>query len=199
MNLKNLDYEIVPVHLVANGGEQFNSDFSKINPAHRVPVLEHAGKVVSQSVAIIEYLEAIFRESHLYPTTPFERARCRQLVETINADIQPLQNLSVLKKLVQEHNFDEQAKDHWIQHWVTLGFETYEALAKETSGEFSVGDRPTAADCFLVPQVFNAQRFKVEMNMFPTILRVYNHCIKHPAFVKAHPLNQPDTPAELKN
>ncbi len=194
MNLKNLDYEIIPVHLLKDGGQQFTEAYTFLNPAHRVPTLEHAGKVLSQSVAIIEYLEAIFRESHLYPTTPFERARARQLCEIINSDIQPLQNLSVLKKLVKEHGFSEDEKLKWIQHWITLGFESYEALAKQTAGEYSIGDKPTVADCFLIPQVFSAERYQVEMSMFPTIQRVNEKCLEHPAFKKAHPANQPDTP-----
>ena len=92
MNLKNLEYDIVPVHLLQDGGQQFTPQFSSINMAHKVPVLDHAGKLVAQSVAIIEYLEGVFRETLLYPTAPHERALCRQMVEIINSDIQPLQN-----------------------------------------------------------------------------------------------------------
>jgi maleylacetoacetate isomerase len=198
MNLKNLDYEIVPVHLVRDGGEQNAPQFLRLNPAQRVPVLEHAGQVIAQSVAIIEYLEAIFRETHLYPTRPFERALARQLCETINSDIQPLQNLSVLRKLVQDHGFSENEINKWVQHWITRGLQTAETLMKETAGEYAVGDKPSVVDCFLVPQIFNAQRYQVELNTFPTIQRVNEKCLRHPAFIKAHPFQQPDTPEELR-
>lgn len=199
MNLKNLDYETVPVHLIRNGGEQFAAEFSNLNPSHRLPVLDHAGKIVSQSVAIIEYLEEIFQKTQLYPTTPFDKARARQLCEIINADIQPLQNLSVLKKLSLDHGFNDDEKVKWVQHWITLGLKAFESLVKETAGEYAIGNQPTVVDCFLVPQVFNAERFNVEMSLFPTIQKVNKKCLEHPAFIKAHPLNQPDTPEELKN
>lgn len=195
MNLKNLDYEIVPVHLLNNGGEQHSPEFVALNPSHKIPVLEHAGKVIGQSVAIIEYLEAIFSETHLYPKAPFERALTRQLCEIINSEIQPLQNLSVLQKLVKDHGFSEEDKVKWVQHWISLGLEAYESIARKTAGEYSVGNEPTVADCFLIPQVYNAHRFKVEMSMFPTIERINKKCLDDPAFIKAHPSNQPDTPA----
>lgn len=195
MNLKNLEYDIVPVHLLQDGGQQFTPEFSSINMAHKVPVLDHAGKLVAQSVAIVEYLEGVFRETLLYPTAPHERALCRQMVEIINSDIQPLQNLAVLKKLTGEHGFSEEDKKRWIQHWITLGFESFEAIAMKTAGKFCVGDTPTVADCFLIPQIYNAVRFEVEMSMFPTIERINKNCLDHPAFIDAHPSNQPDTPA----
>lgn len=194
LNLKNLDYDIVPVHLVKDGGEQFSANFSALNAAHKIPVLDHAGKIISQSVAIIEYLEGVFRETHLYPTSPHERALARQMCEIINSDIQPLQNLSVLKKLVKDHGFSEDDKIKWIQHWISLGFESYEALAKQTAGIYSVGDTPSVADCFLIPQIYNAVRFNVEMSLFPTLERINKVALGNPAFIKAHPANQPDTP-----
>ncbi len=194
LNLKNLEYDIVPIHLVKDGGVQFSPRFTSINRGQKVPVLDHAGHIVAQSVAIIEYLEALFRETFLYPKTPYDRALCRQLIEIINADIQPLQNLSVLTKLVKEHNFSEDEKVAWIQHWINRGFGSYETLLEKSAGEYSVGDSPTAADCFLIPQVYNAQRFGVDMAPFPTIARINEKCLQHPAFIQAHPDNQPDCP-----
>ena len=195
LNLKGLDYEIVPIHLLKDGGQQFTEKFSSLNRAHKVPTLEHDGNVLAQSVAIIEYLDEVFQRTPLYPADPLQKALCRQMIEIINSDIQPLQNLSVLKKLVGQHGFSEEQKVSWIQHWIDLGFESYEALAKKTAGNFSFGDTPTAADCFLIPQIFNALRFEMEMAKYPTLLKIHNNAIKHPAFEKAHPNNQPDTPS----
>lgn len=194
MNLKNLDYQIVPVHLVKDGGEQYTPDFTSINQAQKVPVLDHAGNIIAQSVAIIEYLEAIFRETQLYPTAPHERALCRQLIEIINSDIQPLQNLRVLKKLAGDHGFSDIDKKLWIQHWISLGFESYEKLLQTTAGEYSMGDSPSAADCFLIPQVYNAERWGVDMDFYPKIVEINKRALENPAFIKAHPANQPDTP-----
>ena len=192
LNLKNLDHEIVPVNLLSE--DHFSEPFTQINAAHKIPVIDHAGKTIAQSVAIIEYLEAVFRETHLYPTTPYERAIARQMCEIVNSDIQPLQNLSVLKKLKKDFAIDDEQKKKWIQHWISLGFESYEALAKQTAGAYSIGDTPSVADCFLIPQVYNAVRFEVEMSLFPTIERINKTALEHPAFIKAHPANQPDTP-----
>jgi maleylacetoacetate isomerase len=194
LNLKGLDYEIMPVHLLNEGGEQFKESFTKLNAAHRIPVLIHDDKVIAQSVAIIEYLDSLKTDPSLLPPSEFQKAQARQLIEIINSDIQPLQNLSVLKKLVKDHGFSEEEKVKWIQHWITLGFQSYESLVKKTAGTFSVGDKPTAPDCFLIPQVFNALRFQVDMETFPTIHRIHEAALKHPAFEKAHPNNQPDAP-----
>lgn len=194
LNLKNLEYETIPVHLVKDGGEQHKDEFSLLNPSRRLPVLVHAGKPIAQSVAIIEYIDGIFLETQLYPTTPFERAKARQLVEIINSDIQPLQNLSVLKSLKEDWNFSEEDKVKWIQHWINLGFQSFESVVKETAGKYSIGDLPGVVDCFLIPQVFNAVRFNVDLSPFPTITSINETALKHPAFIKAHPDNQPDRP-----
>ncbi len=193
LNLKNIDYEIVPVHLVK--GEQHTKEFTALNAANKIPVLDHDGLRVAQSVAIIEYLDSEFKTDPLYPTKRQDLALTRQLCEIINSDIQPLQNFAVLKKLVQDHGFSEDEKVKWIRHWIHLGFQSYEAIVSKTAGDFSMGDRPTAADCFLIPQIFNAERFELDMEPFPTIQKINRSATKHPAFVKAHPSNQPDTPA----
>ena len=194
LNLKNQPFETVPVHLLNDGGEQFKEAFSKVNGAHRIPSIDHSGKIISQSVAIMEYLETQFPTPALYPTDSFQKALCRQLVEIINSDIQPLQNLSVLKKLVNDHGFTDDQKENWIRHWISLGFASFEKLLNKTSGEFCVGDSPGVADCFLIPQVYNAIRFKVDMTAYPKIVAINEKALKLEAFILASPENQPDAP-----
>lgn len=194
LNLKELDYEIIPVHLVKDGGEQYKEDFKKLNPSSKVPVLVHDNKSIFQSVAIIEYLEESFPTPALYPTTALDKAHVRTLCEIINSDIQPLQNLRVLNQLTQNYKLTEEQKNQWIQHWIAEGFNTFEKTLEKTAGQYSFGNTPTAADCFLMPQIYNAQRFQLPMNRYPLIQKVFKNCSQHKAFVKAHPDNQPDTP-----
>ncbi len=196
LNLKNLNYETKAVHLLRNGGEQFTEDFKKLNPGCRIPVLVHDNKAISQSTAIIEYLDEKFPKNRLYPENPLEKAKTRQLCEIINSDIQPLQNLSVLKKLVKDHDFNEEQKLEWIRHWISLGFKSFEILVAESSGKFSLYDEPCAADCFLIPQVYNALRFGVDLSVFQKIQNVHQQAMEHESFKKAHPDNQPDTPVD---
>lgn len=196
LNLKNLDYQIVPIHLLKDGGEQFKSEFKKLNAAQRIPAIDIDGAIVSQSVAIMEFLESQFPQPALYPSDPLKKAHCRQLIEIINSDIQPLQNLSVLKKLVIDYGFDESKKEDWIRHWIRLGFNSFESLLSKTSGQFCLDDKPGVADCYLAPQVFNAQRFNLDMNPYPRIRSIYQNCMELEAFQKAAPENQPDTPKE---
>ena len=195
LNLKGLDYETIPIHLVKNGGEQYSQSFHQLNPSHKVPVLVHEGRAISHSVAIIEYLEETFPEKNLFPKAPIERALVRQLCEIINSEIQPLQNLSVLQAVVNEYSFSDEQKLKWIKHWISLGFQSFEELlAKTTGGNFCFGETPTAADCFLLPQVYNAKRFNVDMGLFPKINTIAEFCENIEAFKGAHPNNQPDTP-----
>jgi maleylpyruvate isomerase len=194
LNLKGLEYETIPVHLLNDGGEQFKPEFSKLNPSHRLPVIIDEGQAIAQSVAIMSYLDARFADHPLIPEEPLAKAQCLQLTEIINSDIQPLQNLSVLKKLVKEHGFSEDEKVAWIQHWITLGLKSYETLLQKTAGKFSMGDIPSMPDCFLMPQLFNAHRFGVDMKAFTLINEIEKNCEEHPAFIKAHPSRQPDTP-----
>lgn len=194
LNIKNLPHEIVPVHLLNNGGEQFSEEFSKLNKAHRIPVIVHDDRTIAQSVAIMEYLDASFPEHPLYPRDEGQKALARQLIEIINSDIQPLQNLSVLKKLVKEHGFSEEEKVAWIKHWITLGFESFESLLESSSGNFCMGDSAGVVDCYLVPQVYNAVRFGVDMSRFPKIAEINERCLALESFQKAHPDNQLDTP-----
>lgn len=196
LNLKGLNYQTLPIHLLRSGGEQFSSEYSKINAAHKVPTLVTDDGILSQSVAIIEYLENQFPEPALYPKDLYQLGLSRQLVEIINSDIQPLQNLSVLKKLVSDYGLSEQQKEDWIRHWIQLGFQSFETLLEKTSGKFSMGEHPGVVDCFLIPQVFNAHRFQLDMSAFPKISAINERCLSLEAFIKAAPANQPDSPLE---
>ena len=192
LNLKGIDYEIIPIHLVKEGGEQYKSDFKKLNPSSKVPVLVHDNQSFFQSVAIIEYLEEIFPSPELYPKDSAAKAKVRMLCEIINSDIQPLQNLRLLNHLTNAYSFSDEKKNEWICHWIADGFQSYEKTLEKTSGLFSFGDKVTAADCFLIPQIYNAHRFKLPMESFPLIQKVYTNCINLDAFIKAHPDQQPD-------
>jgi maleylpyruvate isomerase len=194
LNLKGLKYEYVPVHLINQGGEQLLEPYKKLNPSAELPTLVHKAKALSQSVAIIHYLDDVYPEKPLFPADPYLKAKIMQVCEVVNSGIQPLQNLRVLKKLTDDFQVSEEQKNIWIQHWIRLGFEGLETMVKEFAGDFSFGNKPTAADAFVVPQVYNAHRFKLSMDKFPTLSRIANHCNQLEAFKSAHPDTQPDTP-----
>lgn len=189
LNLKGLGYEYVPVHLVRDGGEQHGADHQARNPMRQVPVLEvEGGRLISQSLAILEYLEEVHPEPALLPADPLLRAKVRQLAETMNSGIQPLHNLAVLQH-VQSLGMDSKA---WGAHWVNRGLQALEAVVAESAGRFCVGDQPTFADACLVPQLYAARRFDADLSLAPTLLRVEEACAALEAFQKAHADNQPD-------
>ncbi|MGQ0619188.1 MAG: maleylacetoacetate isomerase [Panacagrimonas sp.] len=193
LELKNLSYDYMPVHLLREGGEQFGAAFADINPAHLVPVLEDGGDYLAQSMAIMEYLDEQHPEPPLLPRSgAADRARVRQICLAIACDIHPLNNLRVLKYLKDPLALSEEQKDQWARHWIGLGFAALERqLARSgQTGAFCFGDAPTLADCFLVPQMFNAQRFGTDLQPYPTLRRIEAHCAAHAAFVRAHPLQQ---------
>ena len=198
LNLKQLPYEAVPVHLLRDGGEQLGETFRKVNPGALLPALEDDGALLTQSMAIIEYLEEMHpaqsTDAALMPADPVGRARVRALAMVIACDTHPLSNLRVLKYLVRTLKLDEAAKLEWIRHWMQLGLATFEAhLARDAAtGKFCHGDTPTMADCCLVPQVFNAERFEVDLTPYPNIVRIWGNCAALPAFQAAHPAQQPD-------
>ncbi|HSN00493.1 MAG TPA: maleylacetoacetate isomerase [Rudaea sp.] len=197
LNLKGLPYEIVPVHLTENGGAQHADAFHKINPQELIPVLVDGERIVRQSLAIIEYLEEAYDGSvKLLPTTVRERARVRGLAQIVACDIHPLGNLRVLQYLEREFNTPQVERERWAQHWIHEGFMAFESLLAEnpSTGLFCEGDEPTMADICLVPQVYNARRWSVDMAPFPTITRIDAECAKLPAFANARPENQPDAP-----
>lgn len=199
LGLKGLPFDYVPVHLNRDGGEQFQPAFSRRNPQQLVPVLGDGGFDVSQSLAIIEYLDEAYPAKPLLPSTAQARARVRQLSLAMACDIHPLNNLRVLKYLTGPMGLDEAAKGEWISHWHGIGLAALEAalvsgLAGDARrGRYCVGDAPTMADCCLVPQLFAARRFGMDLAPFPALLAIEAACLELPAFQNAHPGRQPDS------
>jgi len=195
MNLKGLDYEYLSVHLTREGGMQFTDSYTALNPQQLVPLLDDDGFQLSQSLAIIEYLDEKYPAIRLLPDSLQGRARVRQLTLAIACDIHPLQNLRVLKYLTGKLGLTEENKAEWIKNWLELGLAALEAdLARaSTRGKFCFGDRPTMADCALVPQLFSAARFNVDMQPYPTLRSIYEACEALPAIAAAHPARQPDS------
>jgi maleylacetoacetate isomerase len=194
LNLKGLQYEAVPVHLVRGGGEQLSASYRNINPSASVPTLQDERGTLTQSMAILEYLEETHRDVPLLPADPLGRARVRELCQIIACDIHPLGNLRVLRYLVHQMGVSDEVKTEWYRHWVADGLAALEAhLARDPgTGDFCHGETPTLADCFLVPQAFNAQRFEIDLAPFPNIARINTTCSQLPAFQHAHPSQQPD-------
>jgi maleylacetoacetate isomerase len=192
LSLKGLDYEQASVKL--GKGEQYQPAFSALSPQNLVPVLEHGGDRYYQSPAIVEYLEEVFPEPPLLPKDPKGRARVRSLALISGCEIHPLNNTRVLNYLTDTLRLPDDQKTAWYHHWVTVGFAALEKrLASEReTGRFCHGDAPGFADVFLVPQVANANRFKVDLAAFPTIRRINENCLAVEAFQRAMPANQPD-------
>lgn len=195
LNLKGLPYDYVPIHLLRGGGEQFSSEYRKLNHDAIVPTLVDDGHALQQSLAIVEYLEETHPTPPLLPATAVDRAHVRSIALQIACEIHPLNNLRVLKYLKHTVGVTDDVKDAWYRHWVEAGFETLEArLAGDArTGKLCFGDTPTLADICLIPQVFNAQRFKVDTARFPTIQRIYDHAAQLDAFERAAPGQQPDS------
>ena len=195
INLKGLDYDYIPVHLTREGGMQFKDSYTTLNPQQLVPLLDDDGFQLSQSLAIIEYIDEKFPAIRLLPDSLQGRARVRQLTLAIACDIHPLQNLRVLKYLTGKLGLTEDDKAEWIKHWLELGLTALEAdLARApTRGKFCFGDAPTMADCALVPQLFSAARFNVDIRAYPTLHSIYGACEALPEIAAAHPAQQPDT------
>ena len=196
LNLKGLRYDIVPVHLVRDGGEQHRPEFHEINPQELVPVLEHGNRQYRQSMAILEYLDETWPEPALLPVLARDRARVRAVAQLIACDVHPLNNLRVLQYFENEWGVPQSERDEWVRHWIVQGFTALEATLDDhpATGEFCEGDIPSLADCCLVPQVYNARRFGVDMQRVPTIQRIERACLALPAFDAARPERQPDAP-----
>ena len=194
LNLKGLAYESVPVHLTRGGGEQLADAFRALNAEQLVPVLDDGGHVMTQSLAIIEYLEETHPQPPLLPADAVARAYVRSLALTIACEIHPLNNLRVLRYLVRDLGVGDEKKDGWYRNWVERGLAALEArvLAERRHGRFLLGDSVTLADVLLVPQVFNAQRYDCRVDHVPTLMRVFDHCMQLPAFIDAQPSKQPD-------
>jgi maleylacetoacetate isomerase/maleylpyruvate isomerase len=190
--LKGLDAELVGVHLVRN--EQLADSFAAMAPACLVPLLKVGDESLSQSLAIIEYLDEVYPEPRLLPGDAAARARIRSISQDMACEIHPLNNLRVLRYLVHDMKVSEDDKNRWYKHWVETGLEVVERrLAGDAStGRFCHGDAPTLVDCVLVPQVFNAQRFKARLDHVPTVMRVFDECMKLDAFSTTQPSAYPD-------
>lgn len=197
LHYKNLEFEYLPIHLLLDGGEQHKPQYINLNPHSQVPCLVAEGAAISQSVAIMEYLDEAYPEPRLYPTNSYKKAKVRELCEVINSGMQPFINLSTLQYLTKSVGLSEEQKVDWITHFLSKGFTSLESIIKKTSGRFSCGDEVTAADLFLVPQIFAAQRYPFDISAYPTLQRINETCEGLEAFVKAHPYRQPDTPQEL--
>jgi maleylacetoacetate isomerase len=188
LNLKGIDYESRPVSLV--DGEQKSAAYRALNPQGFVPMLEIEDHRLTQSLAICDYLDARFAEPPLVPNDPYDRAYVLALALTVACDIHPLNNLRVLKYLGDQMQQDQDSRDRWYRHWVTEGFEALESMARNRAGGFLFGNSPTLADICLVPQMYNARRFGVPVESFPTLLRAEASANGLAAFAKAHPDKQ---------
>jgi maleylacetoacetate isomerase len=192
LRLKALDFEYRPVHLVKEGGQQYHQDFVKMNPKAEVPFLVDGSFGLSQSMAILDYLEGKFKGRALLPSSLEDRARCLEICEIINSGMQPLHNLRVLQKLEKEAGYSEEQKKAWIQFWILGGLRAIEPLIQKYSGGFCLGSSPTLADLCLVPQVYTAHRFAVDLSDFPRVKAVNEHCLKLSEFADSAPEKQID-------
>jgi maleylacetoacetate isomerase len=192
--LKSIAYTTASINLLEVG--QKTPEYLAQNPQGLIPALEIGrGQVISQSGAIIEWLEETFPMPALLPTDPFSKAEVRSLVNHIACDVHPLNNLSVQQYLARNLNASAEQVTAWYSHWVQRGFNSIELIARKGNGLYCIGDHPGMADCYLIPQVYNALRFHVDTNAYPAIMSVYEHCNTLEPFRQAHPDQQPDTPA----
>ncbi len=192
LGLKGLAYEYAAVHLLRDGGQQSSAAFGELNPQRQVPVLEldEDGQIVRlvQSMAIIEYLDERYPAPPLLPASASDRAHVRALAELVNSGIQPLQNIATFNQLKAQGAEPEP----WAKHFISAGLKSLEALAAPRAGQFLFGDTPTLADLFLVPQMYNARRFSLSLDAFPTLVRADANANELEAFERAHPSAQPD-------
>lgn len=191
LNYKQVPFQLREVHLVNNGGEQFNDDYKAINPNQLVPtLLEHKTQLqLSQSLAIINYLEHKHPNPSLYPSDPLKKAWVESIALDICCDIHPLNNLRVLKYLVNDLNIDEQQKLQWYHHWLIKGFDALETRLTKIQRKklFCIDDKLSLADVCLIPQIYNANRFKLDMSSYPLLNSIYDYCLSLDVFAKAAP------------
>ena len=189
LNLKGLAYDIAPVNLVANQHQA--PAFAALNPQRLLPALEVDGRTLTQSLAILDWLDETVPAPPLLPADPFDRALVRTMAQIVASDIHPVNNLRILRALT-ELGVDEPGREAWIGRWITDGFTALETMVARHGAGYAFGDAPTLADCCLVPQVYNAERFKTDLSPFPALRAVAARCAEHPAFAAAHPNQQPD-------
>jgi len=191
---KALDFESVAVHLVADGGQQHSEGHRSINPMREIPVLMVGGVPIAQSMAILEFLEESYPEPALLPQGPLERARVRQMAELINSGIQPIQNLRVMQRLGRDFDLPKSEQMRWSKGWIDSGFQAFNSLVMKHGGTFCFRDTLSYADLCLVPQLYNARRFDVDLSPYPKLLEIEALLNEMPAFIKAHPDQQADAP-----
>jgi maleylacetoacetate isomerase/maleylpyruvate isomerase len=189
LNLKGLNYEYKAVNLLKN--EQRADEYTRLNPQGLVPALVDNEQVLTQSLAILEWLDETHPEPALLPVTPIERARIRALAYGIASDIQPIQNLRILRYLQSEYGLSDEQKAGWIRHWIHEGFAALENQLEPAP--FAAGDKPGLFECCLMPQVYSAERFGMDIADYPAIHRIMLACNEIPAFIEARPENQPDS------
>ncbi len=192
LNLKQVSYENISVHLVKDGGEQHKPEYRALNPQGLVPLLVDGDLKLNQSMAILEYIEEKYPSPALLPEEPGKRAEVRALCQTIACDIHPLNNLRVLQYLSGELSVEDSVKNNWYHHWIHQGFAAIEARLNQTAGSYCFGDDITMADLVLIPQVYNANRFAVDLSKYPKICAINEQCLSKAAFKDAAPENQPD-------
>jgi maleylacetoacetate isomerase len=194
LNLKGLQYEQAPIHLRRSGGEQLSAAYRAINPQALVPALEDGGKILTQSLAIIEYLEERYPQPPLLPRDPADKAAVRSMALIIACEVHPIQNLRVLQYVKREYNQSDEQVNRWAQHWINLGLAALEQtiVAQARRGKYCFGDTPTLADICLVPQLGNARRYGCDLSPYPAIIEIEKNCMALPAFADAAPEKQPD-------
>jgi len=194
LNLKGIKPELRFVHLLKDGGQQHTAEYKTLNPQELIPALVHDGHTITQSLAIIEYLDEIAPKPPLLPKDAYGRARAREIAYVCACDIHPVNNLRVNQYLVKMFGADADAQVSWQRHWIRAGFNALETMLSSSpnTGTFCHGDMPTIADIVLIPQVANARRVKLDIETWPTIARIEARALAHPAFDAALPKNQPD-------
>ncbi len=199
LNLKRMNYEVIPIHLTKNGGEQLSESYANKNANRLVPLFDDGKTSIHQSLAIIEYLEEIQPNPALLPTLPIDRGWVRAVAMDITSDIHPINNLRVLRYLIKKFGISNDAKDEWYAHWIKVGLESLETqLSRDPRvGKFAYGNQPGLIDICLVPQLFNALSTHMDVKPYPTLMKIFHECMKLPAFIDASWEKQID--AEGKN
>lgn len=194
LNLKGLKYEQVAIHLRRGGGEQLMPAYKALNPQALVPTLEDNGRILTQSLAIIEYLEETHANPSLLPKDPADKALVRSMALVVACEIHPIQNLRVLNYVKAAYNQTDEQVNKWAQHWIDLGLSALQEMivGQAKRGKFCFGDSPTLADICLIPQLGNARRYGCDLSKYPTILEIEKNCNAIPAFANAAPEKQPD-------
>lgn len=194
LNLKGLKYEQAPIHLRRGGGEHLSAAYKAINPQALVPALDDGGKILTQSLAIIEYLEEKYPQPPLLPRDPADKALVRSMALIIACEVHPIQNLRVLQYIKREYDQSDEQVNRWAQHWINLGLGALGEMivAQARRGKFCFGDTPTLADIFLVPQLGNARRYGCDLSPYLAIMEIEKNCMALPAFTDAAPEKQPD-------